>query len=60
MQLKQPSKKEGEEKYDCYFDYSKNLCHKYILVIKNNIIVVTAIKINRKWQNIISKKISKI
>jgi hypothetical protein len=55
--IKQTTKKEREEKFDCYFDYSKNLCHRYVLVIKNNIIVVTAIKINKKWQNIIYKKI---
>jgi len=56
--IKQSSDKEVEEKYDCYFDYSKNLCHRYVIVIENNIIVVTAIKINRKWQNIISKKVN--
>jgi len=57
--IKQTSHNKWEEKYDCYFDYSKNLCHRYVIVIKNNIIVVTAIKINKKWQNIISKKMNK-
>ncbi len=57
--IKQYSQSQGEEKYDCYFDYTKNLCHRYVIVIKNNIIVVTAIKINRKWQNIISKKMNR-
>ncbi len=56
--FKQSSKRIGEEKYDCYFDYSKNLCHRYILVIKEKIIVVTAIKINRKWQHKVYKKIN--
>lgn len=56
--IKQSSPRKGEEKYDCYFDYSKNLCHRYVIVIKDNIIVVTAIKINRKWQNIITKKMN--
>ena len=32
--LKQYSYKKSEEKFDCYFDYSKNLCHRYIIVIK--------------------------
>ena len=39
------------DKFDCYFGYSKTLCHRYILVLKNNLIVVTAIKINRRWQS---------
>ena len=51
--IKQFPLKKGEAKYDCYFDYSKNLCHRYVIVIRKNIIVVTAIKINRRWQNIV-------
>lgn len=49
----------NEEKFDCYFAYTKNLCHRYILVLKDNIIVITIIKINRKWQRIIEKKLRK-
>ena len=55
--IKQSSSKKGGEKYDCYFDYSKNLCHRYVIVIRKNIILVTAIKINKRWQNIVSKKL---
>lgn len=47
---KQPAEKEFEEKYDCYFGYSKTLCHRYILTINGNCIVCTVIKINRRWQ----------
>lgn len=43
----------GEEKYDCYFAYSKHLCHRYILTINTKIIIVTIIKINRDWQRAI-------
>lgn len=49
--------KETEEKFDCYFIYSKTQCHRYILVIKNNIIIVTVIKINRRWQKMIEKRL---
>lgn len=52
---KQEAKKEGEEKYDCYFGYSKTQCHRYILVINNRCIVCTVIKINRRWQYIFEK-----
>lgn len=53
--VKQKSKKEGEEKYDCYFAYSKTFCHRYILTINRKVIIVTIIKINRDWQKIIGK-----
>jgi hypothetical protein len=49
--------KETKNKYDCYFGYSKTQCHRYILLIKNNILVITAIKINRRWQKIVEKKL---
>ena len=44
-----------EEKYDCYFSYSKELCHRYILAVNRKVIIVTIIKINRDWQKIIGK-----
>jgi len=50
---KQDSIKQDEEKYDCYFAYSKHLCHRYILTINRKIIIVTIIKINRDWQKAI-------
>jgi hypothetical protein len=52
---KQKVEKEGEEKYDCYFGYSKTQCHRYVLVINAKCIVCTAIKINRRWQHIVEK-----
>ena len=32
---KQEAKRKDEEKYDCYFSYSKTLCHRYILTINS-------------------------
>jgi len=52
---KQKAEKNGEEKYDCYFAYSKTQCHRYVLVINAKCIVCTAIKINRRWQHIVEK-----
>jgi len=52
---KQKSEKEGEEKYDCYFGYSKTQCHRYILVINAKCVVCTVIKINRRWQRMVEK-----
>lgn len=53
---KQNAKKVNEEKYDCYFAYSKELCHRYILTINGKLLIVTIIKINRDWQKIIERK----
>lgn len=50
---KQEAKYKGEEKYDCYFAYSKHLYHRYALAINAKIIIVTIIKINRDWQKAI-------
>ena len=41
---------EGKSKYGCYFAYSKNHCHKYVLVLNRKVIIVTVIDINRDWQ----------
>jgi hypothetical protein len=49
----QESLKMGEKKYNCYFSYSKHLCHRYILTLNRNILIVTIIKINRDWQKAI-------
>lgn len=46
----QKSEKEKEYKYECYFSYSKNYCHKYILTTNGKVIIVTVISINRDWQ----------
>lgn len=50
---KQEAVKENEEKYDCYFAYSKHLYHRYILILNGKILIVTIIKINRDWQKAI-------
>jgi hypothetical protein len=52
---KQEAEKINEEKYDCYFGYSKTQCHRYILVLDGRCIVCTVIKINRRWQHIAEK-----
>ena len=50
---KQEAQKKDEEKYDCYFAYSKHIYHRYILVLNRKLIIVTIIKINRDWQKAI-------
>jgi hypothetical protein len=50
---KQETKYKNQEKYDCYFAYSKYLYHRYILTINAKLIIVTIIKINRNWQKAI-------
>lgn len=54
--LREPSGAHAE-KYDCYFGYSKRQCHRYVIIIKKKIIVVTVIKINRQWQSIAEQKL---
>jgi len=53
---KQKAENPDEEKYDCYFAYSENLCHRYVLTVNGKVIIVTIIKINRGWQKIIERK----
>jgi len=53
---KQNSNNALEEKYDCYFAYSKGLAHRYILTVNGKIIIVTVIKINRDWQKMLERK----
>jgi len=45
----------NERKFECYFAYSENFCHKYVLTINRKVIIVTIIIINRKWQKFIKK-----
>ena len=52
----QESQKQNEEKYNCYFAYSKDLSHRYILTVNGKVIIVTIIKINRDWQKILEGK----
>tara|TARA_B100000315_G_scaffold230260_1_gene240519 strand:- start:160 stop:507 length:348 start_codon:yes stop_codon:yes gene_type:complete len=55
--IREKSASKAEEKFDCYFGYSKTLCHRYVMVIKDNVIIVTVVKINRRWQRIAEKKL---
>ena len=47
----------SEEKFDCYFGYSKTQCHRYVIVLKKDVVVVTVIKLNRRWQRIVESKL---
>lgn len=49
----QEAQKQGEKKFDCYFSYSKNLYHRYVLTTNGKVLIVTIIKINRDWQRAI-------
>lgn len=49
------AKYRGEEKYECYFSYSKIYCHKYVLTINRKIIIITIININRDWQKLVKR-----
>jgi len=51
----QSSNKLNEEKYECYFSYSKTYCHKYVLTLNGKVIIITIININRDWQKAIKK-----
>ncbi len=51
----QESSKPSEEKYECYFSYSKIYCHKYILTLNRKVIIITIININRDWQKVVRK-----
>ncbi len=55
--IKQEPNHSGEEKFDRYFNYSKTQCHRYVIVIKNKVVVVTVVKVNRRWQKIVEKKL---
>ena len=53
--IRQKARKDTEEKYNCYFGYSKTRCHRYVLIINRKRIVCTIIKINRRWQHLVEK-----
>ena len=52
---KQKIQKKGEEKYECYFSYSRKYCHKYVLTLNRKVIIITIININRDWQKIVKR-----
>ena len=47
---KEETENPNEEIYECFFEYSTNLYHKYAIVLNRKIIIVTVIVINRRWQ----------
>ena len=49
----QEAKHKNESKYNCYFAYSDNYYHRYIIVLNGKLIIVTVISINRNWQRAI-------
>ncbi len=51
----QDSTKNNEEKYECYFSYSKKYCHKYMLTLNRKVIIITIININRDWQKVVKR-----
>ena len=57
--VKEEAQAAEEEKYACYFGYSPNLCHKYVIIITSSLLIVTVVKINRRWQIIAEKKIKR-
>ena len=46
----QEAKGSKEKKYNCYFAYTEDYYHRYIMVLNGKILIVTIISINRKWQ----------
>ena len=51
----QPANGENERKFDCYFDISKRWAHRYVIVINAKLIIITVIKIRKKWQEKVDK-----
>ena len=52
----QRAKNKREKKYNCYFAYSENYHHRYIIVLNGKVIIVTIISINRMWQKAVEGK----
>ena len=48
--FEEQAERAGEEKFLCYFRYSRRFCHCYVIVINAKVLVVTAYIINRRWQ----------
>ena len=55
--LSQDANNPSEQKYDCYFKYSNTQCQRYNLIVNHNCIVCTVIKINRRWQKQIERRL---
>jgi hypothetical protein len=52
----QKTENKGEEKYNCYFAYSKDFAHRYVLVLDGKVIIVTIIVINKRWQGVLERR----
>ena len=51
----QKAKLLNERKFNCYFRNSKKYCHRYIIIINNECIVCTVIRININMQKRVDK-----
>ena len=52
----QESKYLNEKKYDLYFVFSNTRAYRFPVILKEkSLYVITVIKINRRWQGIVSK-----
>lgn len=49
----QKAEHKNELKYGCYFNYSKDFSHKYVLTLNRKVIIITIISINRDWQRMV-------
>ncbi len=47
---------QGSMKYNCYFAFSDNLFHRYILKLNGKVIIVTIIVVNRNWQRAVRNR----
>lgn len=46
----QPARGENERKFDCYFGISKRWAHRYVIVINGKLLIITVIRVRKKWQ----------
>ncbi len=46
----QEAREANERKFDCYFIISKRWAHRYVIVINGKLLVITVIKVRKKWQ----------
>ncbi|MBS3057416.1 MAG: hypothetical protein J4415_02200 [Candidatus Diapherotrites archaeon] len=56
----QAANSEGEEKYNCYFGFTRHLAHRYVIIFKHKeeeILIASVIKIERQWQKEAEKRV---
>lgn len=51
----QEARGQNERKFDCYFGISKRWAHRYVIVINRKLLVITVIKVRKKWQKKVDK-----